>query len=470
MKNVKKIKKIKRKPVSWALPLTILSLTVICILCASLIAWAGDSTYYMIMREAVDRTTYYAGIFIDGKDVSSLTYAEALDRWAEYDAQARSAHNVRLALRGETWEMDANSLAYESDYVEPLARAWMVGRYGSLAQRYETVRTLSDRNYAVERSYSMKKLKTLLEAIASANNVEAYAAQVKNFDPESGTFTFTEAKNGQMIDEDEIIGDVNNAIKRGGGTVDIALYEIDAQETAEKISSQYGLIASATTNASSSSKKRLTNLKVACRTISGMKIDVGETFSFNEALGKRTTEKGYKPAGAIENGITTDQVGGGICQISTTLFNAAVKADLSIVERSPHSRPSTYVDVGKDAAVNWPNQDFKFKNTSTEPVYIAATVTGKKRVVISIYGKLREDGVTIKLESKKTATISPGADRISYDASLPTGQSVVVEKARKGYKATTYKVYYDANEREIGREVLCKSSYPASGAIVRVGR
>ena len=239
--------------------------------------------------------------------------------------------------------------------------------------------------------------------------------------------------------------------------------------TVAELSAKYGLIDSATTNASSSSSNRLSNIALACSTINGLKLDPGETFSFNGVLGKRTTDKGYKSAPAFVNGLVEEDVGGGICQVSTTLFNAAVKADMTVVERSPHSRPVSYVDRGKDAAVNWPDTDLKFRNDSQDPIWIVAEVTENKRVVISIYGKLFENGGSIIIEAKTTETLEPDQPEMRPNPSLAPGEQVVVEDARTGYRAEAYKVYLDADGNEISREPLCRSTYRASGGVIEYG-
>ena len=158
-----------------------------------------------------------------------------------------------------------------------------------------------------------------------------------------------------------------------------------------------------------------------------------------------------------------------MCQVSTTLYNAAVKADLEIIERSPHTRVSDYVPIGLDAAVNWPGQDFKFKNTSDYPIFIVAEFSDQK-LTFKIYGKQLDDGVYIKLESEKTETIAaPEGVKDKYDPTILAGSEPKVEKARDGARAISYKIYYDKNDNEIKREVLDKSTYPASQAIRRIG-
>ena len=121
---------------------------------------------------------------------------------------------------------------------------------------------------------------------------------------------------------------------------------------------------------------RNTNLKLACKALNGKLIRPGETFSYNAALGKRTEEKGYKPAGAYMAGKTVETVGGGICQVSSTLYYACLKADLEIVERTAHGYTVSYMPLGMDATVSWGTLDFKFKNNTDYPIRIEAKVSG----------------------------------------------------------------------------------------------
>ncbi len=170
----------------------------------------------------------------------------------------------------------------------------------------------------------------------------------------------------------------------------------------------FGRISYAQTKTTSNSNRNR-NIQLATAEFNGMRVEPGETVSFNATTGERTEAKGYRPAGAYSGGVLVQEPGGGVCQVSTTLYNAAVKADLEIIERSPHTRVSDYVPIGLDAAVNWPGQDFKFKNTSDYPIFIVAEFADQK-LTFKIYGKQLDDGVYIKLESEKTETIAAPED------------------------------------------------------------
>ena len=202
--------------------------------------------------------------------------------------------------------------------------------------------------------------------------------------------------------------------------------------------------------------------------IDGKCLKPGEVFSFNDTVGKRTSARGFRMAKAYSSGEVIDEVGGGICQVSTTLFNAAVKSDLEIVERHNHSLTVSYVDKGKDATVNWRSQDLRFKNTSDDDVYIGCYLSKDKRVRFAIFGKLLENGETITVETE-TTKVKKYDTKYVANPELPSGQSRVVEPGKNGFKAEAYKVRWDANGNQISRELLCKSTYKAQDAVVEFG-
>ena len=150
----------------------------------------------------------------------------------------------------------------------------------------------------------------------------------------------------------------------------------------------YGLIATYTTDASTSSSARIHNIRLALAAISGTCLQPGETFSFNDVVGERTKAAGYRPAPAYSGGETVMEYGGGICQVSSTLYAAVREAGLEIVERYPHSKSVSYIPKGMDATVDWENKDFKFANDRGEPIYISGYVDGFEQVHVSLYGSL----------------------------------------------------------------------------------
>ncbi len=466
-------KRYKVRSAWWAAPVAVAMGAVLIVTGIFITAQVSGYAQFIKKKAAVDRQTFYPGVSVNGQDLSQLTMDQAQRRFAAADAKERSKYSVTLTLGDQSWNLDAGALGYGSDYRRQLQAAWSVGRYGTLDERYQVVASLQKDSWqrdfmptvTLDKEVAMAKLRPFAESLS----VAAVDAKVVSFDEVNKSFTFSDSKRGYQVDPDELYQSIVRAAQAGQKTVAINRREIVPEDTAETLAQSYGQVSSATTDASFSNDNRLTNLKVSCRKLNGMRIEPGATFSFNEALGKRTAKAGYRPAAAYENGITTNQYGGGICQVSTTLFNAVAKADLKIRERAPHSRPSSYVALGKDAAVNWPNQDFKFTNTTAYPVYLTAQLTSKKRVQIGLYGKRLLGGIKIEISSETDKVIPALKDQVTVDPKLLPGERVVVEQARKGYRATTYKHYLDEKGREVRQSVLCKSYYAPSGAIVRVG-
>jgi vancomycin resistance protein YoaR len=230
-----------------------------------------------------------------------------------------------------------------------------------------------------------------------------------------------------------------------------------ASVTKAELMNSFGRISTFTTQTTSSANRN-TNIRLAAEAISNTTLLPGETFSFNKATGQRTEAKGYKPAAAIAGGETFDEIGGGVCQTSSTLFNAVARANLTIIDRDPHAWPSNYVEKGEDATVNWPNLDFRFRNDTEWPIFIVAWYKDRK-VTVEIYGMSLGDGVTIDLESKTTYVKEPPSEPLYvYNPELPLGKEEVTVKARTGYTVETYKVWYK-NGQEIKREKLHTSHY-----------
>lgn len=134
---------------------------------------------------------------------------------------------------------------------------------------------------------------------------------------------------------------------------------VEPTVTKDQLVGQFGLVSSFTTT-TTKDKDRNNNIEISAAALNGRMVKPGDTMSFNDCTGQRTGEKGYREAGAIAGGMLVDDTGGGVCQTSSTLFNAVVRADLEIVKRSAHSWPSSYVNKGEDATVNWPSLDFVF--------------------------------------------------------------------------------------------------------------
>ena len=220
------------------------------------------------------------------------------------------------------------------------------------------------------------------------------------------------------------------------------------------------------TNYSASNKNRTTNLILAAGKINGTVLLPGEEFSYNGVVGKRTVEAGYKNAATYSNGQVVDDIGGGICQISSTLYDAAVFANMDITVRRNHQFVTSYLPAGKDATVVWGSQDFKFKNSRKYPVRITATVSGGVATV-QIWGVKEDVEYDISIETKQISTIKYTTQYVE-DPSLPAGTQKVTQAGANGRKVQAYKVM-KLNGQVVSRTLLSTDTYRAMTRIVRVG-
>ena len=226
------------------------------------------------------------------------------------------------------------------------------------------------------------------------------------------------------------------------------------------------LISTFSTKYNAGNADRTTNLRLAANKINGTVLLPNEEFSYNAVVGERTINAGYKMAATYSNGAVVDGLGGGICQISSTLYDAVVMANLKITTRRNHQFVTSYVPAGKDATVVWGSQDFKFVNSRKYPVRITASVQGGVATV-QVWGIKEDVEYDISIETKKIATIPPATETIQ-DASLPAGQQKVVQAGSNGSKVEAYKVT-KLNGQIVSTTLLSRDTYNAMKRIVRVG-
>ena len=222
-----------------------------------------------------------------------------------------------------------------------------------------------------------------------------------------------------------------------------------------------------TTRYDASDTDRTTNLVLACQKLNGKVIMPGETFSYNETLGPRTAAAGYKNAKIYESGQVVDGLGGGICQISSTLYNAALMSDMEIVERRNHQFVTSYVKAGRDATVVYGSTDFRFKNTRTYPVKIIASAKNGIATV-SIFGIKEADREYTYSFSTETVSTIPYTTKYVEDSSLAAGKEVVKQKGANGLVTKTY-MTKRLDGKVVSTELLSKDTYSAMQRIVNRG-
>ena len=227
------------------------------------------------------------------------------------------------------------------------------------------------------------------------------------------------------------------------------------------------LLSQFSTSFTSSGYNRSNNIILSSAKLNGLVLMPGEEFSYNQAVGQRTRAAGFREAGAYSNGKVVQEVGGGICQVSSTLYNAVLYANLEIVERTNHYFNLGYVKAGLDATVSWGGPDFRFRNNRNYPIRIVTDTSGKK-LKVYIYGLKTDDDCTVVLDPRYISSV-PYKTTYQNDASLATGETRVVSSGSNGCKTATYKYVYDKNGTLISSECISRDTYSPHNKVVAVG-
>lgn len=227
------------------------------------------------------------------------------------------------------------------------------------------------------------------------------------------------------------------------------------------------LLSSFSTSFTSSNSSRSTNIRLSASKINGKVLMPGESFSFNQVVGKRTAAAGFQPAPAYYNGKTVLEYGGGICQVSSTLYNAVLYANLEVTERTNHGYKPSYVKPGLDATVSWGGPDFKFTNNRDYPIRFVCD-TSNKILKVYIYGLKRDTDYKVVLDAQYVSTIYA---TITYkkDSSLSKGESKVIQNGSNGCKTATYKYLYDSNGTLISSKCISRDTYNPHNKVIAVG-
>lgn len=226
------------------------------------------------------------------------------------------------------------------------------------------------------------------------------------------------------------------------------------------------VLATFTTRFDPSDRNRVHNIRLAAETLDGTLIRPGEVLSFNGVTGERTEARGYRPANEIVREKFVLGIGGGVCQVSSTLYNAALLAGLQIPARTSHSQPLGYVSPGRDATVYDRLIDLKVRNNRAHAVVVSSAV-GADSLTVAISGRL-EDFPEVRLELSPLEPVEPGEDVVEVDPGLSPGARNLVEEGRLGYRVKLYRRYY-RNGEQVAVELVSQDLYPPRPRRLKVG-
>lgn len=413
-----------------------------------------------------------SGIYAGDMDLSGMTTKEAEDKIKAYVDSFGEAEITLNAVDGGAIITTASELGLKWGNKGILNEASNFGRDGDILQCYKELRDLEYKNkvYDITFDFDKSKIRSLIEENAEQYNQEAVNASLVKTD---GGFEITEGQTGIKVDTEASVDVVYDYLTDDwNGTscaIDLVITVDEPIGKAEDLAKVKDVLGTFTTSYSTSGGSRSANVANGCRLINGTTLFPGEEFSAYDAVCPFTEANGYYMAGSYLNGQVVDSLGGGICQVSTTLYNAVLLSELDVTERYNHSMIVTYVDPSADAAIaESSGKDFKFVNNTDYPIYIEGITTPDKHITFTIYGvETRDSNREVIYESVVLERTVPEEEVIYADESLPVGYCSV-QSAHIGYKAQLWKIVRE-NGAEVSREQVNSSSYMKAPRSATVG-
>jgi len=424
---------------------------------------AGALTFWVLGHRVVPPSVARAAapavrVIVDG---SEPVKGEDAQRFAESLAERWGAERVTLTIPGEP-DIERTRSSFGASVDVPVLAA-------TLAQAQDTMS-------AMRRLHDGESLDleipirfdddAMFEVLADIK--DGYDQRPSDARLDVRTGEIRAHHHGRRLDVHRTLEALENAMQEGAATLSASVQEQTARRTADDlgeidITHLLGFFETRYST-SAASRDRTFNLRVAGSKIDGLVVMPGEIFDFNEAVGERSEANGFRPAPVIAGGELVDGVGGGTCQVAGSLHGATFFAGLPILERSPHSRPSTYIFMGLDAVVSYPQLNFRFQNDLESPVVIGFTVTGGI-VRAELRGAPTERLVTLV---RRVDEVAAYTERDVPDPSLPRGTRVLRQRGVAGFTVTNFRIVRDLGTNQAVR-MSSEDTYPPTAQIWRVG-
>lgn len=409
------------------------------------------------------------GVYIGSVNVGGMTSTEAKDAVSAY---VDSLMNTTFTLNGAVGNMSASAeqMGVTADIDAAVEEAITVGNTGNLINRFKEVTDLKTNNIVVSMHLQVDKDATarLIYDKSSDLNIEAVDNGLTR---QNGAFVFIPGQEGQEVNIVESVNQIDEFLSTqwDGMTTDIDLVvdKIEPRGKQEDFARVKDVLGTCSTNFASSAAGRAQNVRNGCSKINGSVIYPGEEFSVFKTVSPFSQANGYELAGSYANGTTVETYGGGICQVSTTLYNAVIKSELDVTMRFNHSMIVGYVDPSRDAAISGETKDFRFVNNTNTPIYIDGYCDGGI-ITFTVYGEeTRPANREVTFESETLSTTDPET-KFNVSGDFEVGYYHVEQSAHKGIVAKLWKVVTVGGVQE-SRTEFNNSTYKASPKIVTVG-
>lgn len=430
-----------------------------------------DSTIPSIVTDEIPKGTINKGVYADSVDLSSKSYTEAKAAIEKYVESLKSVQITLVSINGETRIVTAGELGLSWSNQEILDEAIGLGKDGNIIKRYKELKDLEHSNkiYPIIIDVEDEKVSAIVEQEASAVDIEPVDATITK--DETG-FHVVNGQTGYRVNENLSTLAVKKAIEedwdKQNKTIDLVVDVVQPKGKEDELVMVKDLLGTYTTNFKSSGNSRSGNVRNGVRLINGTVLYPGEEFSAYDAVNPFTEENGYYMAGSYLNGLVVESLGGGICQVTSTLYNAVLRSELEVTERFNHSMIVTYVNLSSDAAISGTSKNFRFVNNQKYPIYIEGYTSEDKKITFNVYGvETRAKNREVVFESVEVSRTEPEGERVIADPSQPVG-FIDVQSAHTGFVGELWKVVkVDGVETE--RTKINKSVYTMAPRTATVG-
>jgi vancomycin resistance protein YoaR len=463
---MKKLKKLTPRQISTTIVLVCFIFTIAVI----------GQTMMVINESNLEQQIFLEGIKIEQINVSGLNKIEATRQLGASINQKINEMNLIVTYQDREWKFKGSDFSVQQDVKMVVEDAYQYQQKLLHKDKNFNANTIVTKglNIDVAFEFLFQDLNDKVEAIIKEVEKAPVNSRVSFFPEKDVKFEFSKSYSGLKVDRVKLLKDIEYQFKNNHNNMQVTLQtvKIEPQVTESYLQDKTKLISTFSTDLHNSKERRIQNVQLALSKINGLTIKPNEEISFNSLTGPQTLEGGYQKSIIIFNGQFVEGVGGGLCQASTTLYNALILANMEILEVKKHTLPVGYIELAFDAMVseNW--SDLRFKNPSQNNVYLVAYVKDE-RAYVEVYGKTLETGVKIKRKSEFVKTIGHPGDKIVFDVKgefadkvLYKGERYRVAYPREGYEARAYLQFYSGGN--LIKEVLIRDEIyePQHGIII----
>lgn len=418
---------------------------------------------------------FFDNIKINGLDVGGMSVAEAENVVLTYMLNNKKEVELVLVSKDKKWQLNGNDFEVCNNIGSEILVVSKYGREGNYFQNKQIRKEIENNGKEFQISYKnvFSNLEEKIEEIIGEVEQEAIEPSLVFQPNATESFSVDEGQSEIVVDRPLLFEKIETALREGGtNQIEIPIVEIQPEKSVEELKNSVARRSVFSTNYEKSSQDRKHNIKLALSKVNGLIVESGQTVSFNQITGPRTEKEGYKNANIIVGGVYTSGVGGGVCQVSTTLYNALLLADVDVLQSNHHSLPASYVPLSFDAMVSGDYADLVFQNNLETPIYIK-TFADEKNVVVEIYGEKFEDGIEIKTKAELVKILPHSGDQIVADLKgdyqnkvLYKGEYYRVKYPKEGYESKGIVQYFKNGELQKEKEVRHDFYQPQNGIVV----